>query len=493
MKVLFAIRSPGFIRFFEPTIRELGADGHTIEVVCHYYRQAALETLKEIDRAAHETLQTFEAELPGFRWGPALRRNDRWRRPLFAARKLLDYSSYLTPGRQASRMVVDRTQGYLPAQVRHALRFRPLHALLGQPGLHSALRQFERIVPPDTAITAWLQHNRPDVVVASPVLMPASDEVEYVKAAERLGIPTLVAVMSWDNLTSKGTLHVIPDITAVWNQAQAEEAVQLHSVPQDKVVYTGAPVFDEWFQMQPTLDRAGFCRQAGLDPARPYVLYLCSSRSIAQDEKPFIEEVARGLRQHAGTGELNLLVRPHPSNAGIWQGYSDDLIKLWPPAGALPATAEARQDFYHSLHFGIGALGINTSALIETAIVDRPCITILAGRYRDTQTEIAHFRHLLNADFLEVAADLPALAETLTGILRGRDARQAQRRRFVQEFVRPWGLSQPASRIMAVIIEAVGQRWDLAQMRAWLVAGRDAATVPAGTLTAAPARAASLA
>ena len=84
----------------------------------------------------------------------------------------------------------------------------------------------------------------PDVVVASPYIFSLSREVEYVKAARSLGIPTVVVVLSWDNLTSKGTFHVLPDLTLVWNSALAEEAASLHDVPKEKLVVTGAPVFD---------------------------------------------------------------------------------------------------------------------------------------------------------------------------------------------------------------------------------------------------------
>jgi hypothetical protein len=471
MKVLFAIRSPGFSRFFIQTIRDLSGDGHAVEVLIHYYRRRDPASLKETDQASQAALIRCEAELKGFRWGPALRRNDAWKRPLFAARKLLDYGSYTRPGRQASQMVIERSKGYLHTGLQRALESGVGRSVLVHPLFQQALRAIERLAPADPDILAWLRRHRPDVVVASPVLMTASDEVEYVKAAKRLGIPTVVAVMSWDNLTTKGLLHAIPDLTVVWNQGQIEEAVRFHHVPPDRVLYTGAPVFDEWFNLQPTLGRAAFCRQAGLDPAHPFVLYLCSSWSIAQNETTFVEQVARSLREHPGTRHLRLLVRPHPSNSEIWANYPQTSFSIWPPNGVIPSTQEARQDFYHALHFSVAALGINTSALIETAIVDRPCISILAERYRDTQQNIAHFQHLLRADFLELAPDIPAAADVLAAVARGQDARRPQRRRFIAEFVRPWGLNRPASPIMASVITAVAERRACSEIVAELAKG----------------------
>ena len=92
-----------------------------------------------------------------------------------------------------------------------------------------------------------------------------------------LGIPSALCVGSWDHLSSKALLRQWPDRVFVWNETQAREAQTLHGVPRDRVVVTGAQCFDQWFDRRPTLDREAFCRKVGLDPARPYVLYVCSA------------------------------------------------------------------------------------------------------------------------------------------------------------------------------------------------------------------------
>ena len=43
-----------------------------------------------------------------------------------------------------------------------------------------------------------------------PVHLPLSADVEYVRAARQLGIPTVAAVASWDNLSTKGTFALLP-------------------------------------------------------------------------------------------------------------------------------------------------------------------------------------------------------------------------------------------------------------------------------------------
>jgi hypothetical protein len=467
MHVLFVIRSADYTRFFEAVLRELCADGHQVEVLCQLDKQA--DTAPDAPQA---WLQR-RAEQYGFKLGIALRRSDRWRRSLFASRRLINYAAYLRPGRQSSQMVIRQYENALPAALRQRARLPIVQAALKTSAVYRALRWYERLVPPDPAIAGWLQRHRPDVVVASPVIIPRTDEVEYLKAAADLGIATVLPVTSWDNLTSYGVIPVVPDMTLVWNERQVDEAVRLHHVPPNRVMFTGAAVFDDWFGLRPTLDRAAFCRLAGLDPDRPYLLYLCSARSIAQNETIYVEEVVRGLRDNPATQRLSVLVRPHPWNARIWDGAAGGGYTVWPRERTITTTPDVRQAMFHSIYYSAGVAGINTSAHIEAAIVDRPCLTILAERYQDTQQNFTHFNHLLNGRFLEVARDIAEAAEILASLLQGHDARREQRRRFVHDFVRPWGLETPASRITAVAIQAVGQRRNFEQLHAILAEAGD--------------------
>jgi len=181
-------------------------------------------------------------------------------------------------------------------------------------------------------------------------ILPFSPEIEYIKAADALGIPTVAVVLSWDNLTTKGTFHIIPDTTFVWNDALAEEATILHDIPHDKILITGAPVFDFWFEMKPKLDYASFCDIVGINADQPFVLYLCSSKYISGDETAFVKEFAKALGGGEGTHRLKVLVRPHPLNSEIWNGIEDESIAVWPRSAFWVDTPQAKQDYYHSIY-----------------------------------------------------------------------------------------------------------------------------------------------
>ena len=189
--------------------------------------------------------------------------------------------------------------------------------------LTNALLTVERAIPIDRAVFSLVERERPDVLLVTPLVDIGSDQVDYVKAARRLGIRSALPVLSWDNLTNKGLIRVEPDTIYVWNEAQKAEAVSMHGVDPSHVVVTGAMVYDQWFARRPSSTRDEFCARVGLDPRTPILLYLCSSPFIAPDEIVFIERWIAAIRAapDARVRSAGILIRPHPENRQPWHRF----------------------------------------------------------------------------------------------------------------------------------------------------------------------------
>lgn len=450
MRVAFVFLNPDLFRHFEKVVRSMTDRGHAVDLVV--YTEAGGSP-----NVQGRALTKYMSETPTATLHPLILRRDGWAKLLSLSRELINYSIYYRRG-HPSIALKNRWQKYLPPIVWRLVGNPFVGKLLAGRAVNAMLRLIERIAPPHKEILQWLEKTRPDAVLASPYITAGSLELDYVKAARKLNIPTAVAVTSWDNLTTKGTFHILPDWIMVWNQALLEEAVTLHDIPREKIHVTGSPTFDYWFEMQPVQDRETFCKSAGLDPKRPFVVYLCSSRGMIEGEIEFIHDLADEMDRHPIARGLNILVRPHPLNMLDWNAVRSDRIRVWPRNGEFTNTPEARQDYYHTLHYGIAAVGINTSAMIETAVIDRPCISIIDQRYQKSQTGMGHFRHLLNGNFLYIEHSYQGAVERLAHILTDRDEKKENRRKFVHDFVRPGGLEKQSSARMADALERIAQR-----------------------------------
>src|SRR4051812_39714879 len=376
MKVLWVLQTPRFVRYFDETLDALAAAGHDVSVA---FGRADLkaENLAALEGIAHRPRLL----------GRAPKRSDEYARVAPAVRALTDYVRFLDPRFADAEFLRMRARGKATEALRGAWEPRPPRVLPWRVALRALLRA-ERAIPSSAAVEALLREEAPDAVLVSPLVNLASWEVDWVKSAARLGIPTAACIASWDNLTTKGHLRVIPDAVFVWNEAQRGEAVELHGVPRERVVVTGAQHFDRWFGRSASTDREAFCARAGLRADRPFLLYVGSTSNInaPEWEDAFVRRWIGALRAPGSPlRDHGVLVRPHPDRRG---GYRTDAladlenVAVWPAERPNPVEAAARDEYFDSLHHAEAVVGVNTSAMIEAAIVGRPVLTIEAGDFQ---------------------------------------------------------------------------------------------------------------
>ncbi len=319
----------------------------------------------------------------------------------------------------------------------------------------------ERSVPEDPAIRAYLEARRPDIVLLTPLIDLGSSQIEYLRAARALRIPTGLCVWSWDHLSSKALIRDLPDRVFVWNRTQEREAIELHGVPGERIVVTGAQCFD--LDRQPSRDRETFCRHVGLPSSPPYILWVCSALFQGSPvEAQFVLRWIRALRESRSAILMSapILVRPHPSRLAEWEGVDLSGLNavLW---GGNPVDVQSRADYFDTLYHSATVVGINTSAFIEAGIVGRPVHTIVVPEMADNQTGTVHFSYLLNAGggLLEVARSvdehMAKLDASLTkaGLKGGLSS--AEFKPFVREFVRPNGLRVAATPLFVEHVESM--------------------------------------
>lgn len=460
MRVLFVLQYPGYLRYFDGVIAGLVSRGHSVAVAYD---------------SPHKQSEGREAldGVPVTDVGAMPRRGSEWEPLVRGLRGTVDYARYLHPDFRESHYLRDRMRKALPMLTRAVGRLRTLSGP-GTKALLACLRACERAVPPSETLRLFLKHQRPDVVVVSPLVTDQCPQVDVVKAAQSLGIPAALGVASWDHLTTKGLTRVVPDLVLVWNEHQKDEAVKYHALPGERIVVTGAQPFDRWFGRTPSRSRESFFELVGLPSDRPMVLFVGSTASISNPsaETEFVREWTRQLRQaldRQGLG-VSILVRPHPYNSAHWRDADlSDIgnVAVFPRHAANPVNERDRADYFDSLFHSAAVVGINTSAMIEAAVVGRTVHTVLDPAFALTQQGTLHFRYLLpdNGGFLRVAASLEEHVRQVSATLTAPDANKPALDAFVQRFVRPYGSDSAAAPRVIAALETLGRHSPRRTMR----------------------------
>ena len=441
MKVLFLMRHPGHLRNFESALRELARRGHRTHV--------GFDREKEGLSGQGTLVASLDGNCEGVTFGaaPVPAKDEQWTLVAWQLRAMLDYLRYLEPPLDQAARLRSRAARAVPRAFVAAL-----DALGGsRDRARRSLSALERAVPPRRSTLRYVSEHKPDLVLVTPLLDFGSPQLDYLRAAKHLGIPTCFCVASWDNLTNKGLLHELPTRMTVWNEDQCREAVALHGVPAARVAVTGAQAYDHWFERRPSRGREELLEAAGLPAGRPYVLYVGSSPFLAPQEGLSIRRWVNAVRE--AVPDAGVLVRPHPLNEleapDVSALEQTEGVSVWPRQAQNPVDDESRADYFDSLFHASAVVGLNTSAMVEAAIVGRPVFTA-----RTSTDGTLHFDYLLaeNGGPALAAASLREHArQVATALDRGPDS--ARVTEFVRRFVRPHGLDKPATPRLADALE----------------------------------------
>jgi hypothetical protein len=454
LEVLFIIRSlTGYLRFFRSPLELLVERGHNVRLL--------------VDRATHgEVEQAWldrMREAPNFRCDIVDHLGDPpWNGRRQALRRGIEYVRVLKAGNERSAVHFRKRWGHAPKAIRRLADLPVVRTRTGLRMLYAALSTLDRLLQTPPHAVEYIEALRPDVVALCDYGHVGSLYSLWAKVAKERGIPVAICVATWDNLSSRQKMDVVPHALLVWNETQRREALEIHGIPAERVVLTGAPCFDPWFTWKPR-PRSEFLARPGLDPERPVILWLGGALYKAeQTEAEYARAWLAALRAADDQllREAGVLLRPHPRRVGEWTSVDFSAFEnavVWPTEGhTFPVAAELKADYFDSIYHAAAVVGLNTSAMIEAAIVGRPVLTILDPDWHDSQLGTYHFSYLLEADGgpVRAARTLEEQFAALSRVLAGHDAVEPERARsFLTDFVRPHGLEKPATPIFVHTLE----------------------------------------
>lgn len=342
--------------------------------------------------------------------------------------------------RRLDRRLAGRSPGRAIRSVAKG-RFGPARRGLWRAAESLALRRAGRELD---LIRRW----RPDVVVASHVLHGYGRCL--VAAAHRLGVPTVGNLFSWDN-AYRGVASR-PRRMTCWSEQNRRELQELWGYRREDVEAIGAPALDAYLAPDGAWDRERLCRELGLDPERPILLFatLGQYHPTIDETSPF-EALLRAMDAGKLPGGPQVVLRLHPASrapyfarlaerpdvvVSRYQGYVPGLS--WYPerremvvAGSLFRHADV-------------CISPGSTVTLECAIFDTPTVVPVFneympeeyGRYFEALWAQRHYRVLIEEDLLALSWSAPEMVEHVRRALAEpswyREAREEIRKRFLE-------------------------------------------------------------
>ena len=322
---------------------------------------------------------------------------------------------------------------------------------------------------------------RPSLVIAS---TPGWRLDRYLlrEAAQR-GIPTMTAIVGWDNPSSYAIPGAAVDWATCWSEAQKRELVLGSDWLPDRVHIGGIPSYDGYLRELWRIPREEYFRLHQLDPARRLISYASSFVHFAPSY-PNIEALARLVSSDALEHPAQLLVRLHPTHfQDKPKIFADErrriqaleqmhphvhVVQPVPLGGSLGYYGGEDMDEKTSMMaYSDVLVTVYSTMLVETAIHDTPMIAAVIDlrggwnsprKYSLALKDIGNWpthRRFRDAKAGRIARNENELRAAINGYLANPSLDAAERRKFVQDEI-TFTDGSAGSRTAAFILEHLG-------------------------------------
>jgi len=299
----------------------------------------------------------------------------------------------------------------------------------------------------------------PDLVIASTAGWRLDRYL--LREAHRRGIPTLAAIVGWDNPSSYAIPGAPMEYATCWSQEQKKELVLGSNWDPDRVHIGGIPSYDGYIRKTWLIPRQEYFRLHSLDPQRALISYACSFVHFAPNY-PNVAALVNLVASNALARPSQLLIRLHPSHFQekpkmfaqererifeLEKQYPHvHVVKPVPLGGSLGYYSGEDMDekasmLYHSDVF----VTVYSTMVVEAAVHDTPIVSAVLDapggwnhpkKFSLSLKAIGNWpthKRFREARAGRVAEDTEQLRQALNAYLQDRSLDREERRRFIEQ------------------------------------------------------------
>lgn len=312
-------------------------------------------------------------------------------------------------------------------------------------------RRLDYYLVANHAYDGFFERYKPDLVFLANIFF--EPEVHFLRAAKHYGVKNIAFINSWDKVTARCVLRLLPDKLVVFNDIVKDEVIRYDDVREEDIFVGGIPQYDIYFRPEVSV-RETFCRRFGLDPKKKFIVYAPHGSSYSDSDWDIIDLLYSLNREGSFGKDVEILVRFHPydvvdkteikkrpylkydysgvrfsSKIAYYQRGDDwdmDISEL----------SRLRDALYH-----MSLLICYASSLsIDAAIFDRPVLNInfelkpeSLFRYFRQYSQIAHYKKVLDTGGVRLVASPEELLSAAKHYLENPSLDSPGRKRLVQE------------------------------------------------------------
>ena len=228
----------------------------------------------------------------------------------------------------------------------------------------------------------YFEKYNPSVVVLANLFN--EPEVNFLRVAKRCGVKSIGFINSWDKVTAKCILRLLPDKTIVFNGIVKDEVVRHNDVFEKDIFIGGMPQYDYYFSRQ-IIPRDEFLKKRGFSPDTKLIVYAPLGSAFSISDWSVIDCLYKLNGEGVFGKNIKILVRFPPHDfieeselkKRPWLVYDHPGVRFAnEPGGDWDMNFSDLFYLHDTLAHMSLLVGYASSINIDSAIFDKPVISI---------------------------------------------------------------------------------------------------------------------
>ncbi len=341
------------------------------------------------------------------------------------------------------RMALDETGNYL---------LYYLGSIFNRTVAHPLIRKFVRaadfILVKNNTYAHCFKKYQPDVVFMAHLF--DDQEIHLLREAKRRGIKTIGFINSWDKVTARCIMRLLPEKVVVFNEIVKKEIMAHNEVPAQDIFIGGLPQYDIYANYLPSR-REDFYKELGIKPSvKKIIVYAPNGRYSAEADGLMIDLLQSFIQQSLVPAGTELLVRFQPNDAVDPALIKDRLDLIYDVPGTRfsnlrgtdwDMSEKDMRRLSDTLYYSAVFICYTSSLSVDAAVFDKPIINInfeLQKIKKLSQSPIqyyqmTHYKNAVNSGGIKVVNNKEELLQWLNLYLDNPKLNADERQRLVDQ------------------------------------------------------------
>jgi hypothetical protein len=274
-------------------------------------------------------------------------------------------------------------------------------------------------------------------------------EVNFLRSAQKHGVFSIGLINSWDRVTARCILRLLPNRLIVFNEIVKKEIIETNYFKPANIFVSGLPQYDAYFE-KPTISREEFFRKLDIDPEKKILVYSPIGGMFSNSDWDMMDLIYRLNTEKKFGDNVVILVRFPPNDFIKEEDLKDRPYLIYQYPGTRFSSTRSTDwdmnsaeldELRNTLQYMSLIVCYASSISIDAVVFNKPVINInyeIKDNIRLSKSptvfyKMIHYKKALNAGGIKLVDNENELVEWIKKYLRDPSLDSEGRKRLVEK------------------------------------------------------------